>query len=405
MKENHIILHNIASPIRIHDIFKGPGFFNKSGGTQKYNGLNEFHMDIKIEELDRNDIITLTNRPEISAIAPAMPVKLIEPVNFSSATHDVMNDITWGIKAVGADTSPFSGEGVTVAILDTGIDRSHLAFKGVTIIEKDFTGEGNGDSNGHGTHVAGTIFGRNVNNTRIGIAQGIKKVLVGKVLGNKGGSSDMIAKAINWAVGEGANVISMSLGIDFPGYVRYLENKGIPTEPAVAIALEGYRANVSLFEDLAAYLSSLGRGGFSQPVIIIAAAGNENVAGDYKIYVSPPAISDGIISVAAIANSVQGYSVAPFSNTGANISGPGVGIFSAKAGSEDKLVAFNGTSMATPHVAGVAALWMEKLTKEGMFNALNATARLINSGSVKGFGNGYSVADIGTGLVQAPQNA
>src|SRR5690606_41420985 len=118
------------------------------------------------------------------------------------------------------------GEGITVAVLDTGIEASHPAFDGVKVIEKDFTGSGDGDTNGHGTHCAGTIVGRDVDGTRFGVAQGVSTLLAGKVLGGAGGGTDTIAEAIQWAVAEGANVISKSLGIDFPGFVRRLQDDG-----------------------------------------------------------------------------------------------------------------------------------------------------------------------------------
>ena len=122
---------------------------------------------------------------------------------------------------MGADTSPFTAKGVTVAVLDTGIDATHPAFEGVELIQKDFTGEGRGDKNGHGTHVAGTIFGQTVDGLRIGVAPGIGRALVGKVLDALGGgSTQSIAEAIQWALNSGANVISMSLGMDFPGLVK-----------------------------------------------------------------------------------------------------------------------------------------------------------------------------------------
>jgi len=60
---------------------------------------------------------------------------------------------------MGADSSPFTGDGIVVAVLDTGIDASHPALSGVEIVEYDVMGDSNGDQNGHGTHCAGTIFG------------------------------------------------------------------------------------------------------------------------------------------------------------------------------------------------------------------------------------------------------
>ncbi|UUZ52799.1 S8 family serine peptidase [Massilia sp. H-1] len=90
-------------------------------------------------------------------------------------------------------------------------------------MQKDFTGDGNGDGHGHGTHCAGTIFGRAVNGIRIGVAPGVTRALIGKVLDSDGGgSSDNIVEAMLWAVEQGAHVISMSIGMDFGGYVKQL---------------------------------------------------------------------------------------------------------------------------------------------------------------------------------------
>src|SRR5690606_40450156 len=61
----------------------------------------------------------------------------------------ILPTANWGIKAVRADTSHYDGSGVTVAVLDTGIDRDHPAFAGITLVEKDFSDHGNGDRHGH----------------------------------------------------------------------------------------------------------------------------------------------------------------------------------------------------------------------------------------------------------------
>jgi subtilisin family serine protease len=347
-------------------------------------------------------IRALADRAEVVAVAPAMPMKLIAPVQIPDLAAPAAGTVTWGVKAVRADTSPFSGDGIIVSVLDTGIDAAHPAFAGVDIVQKDFSGEGNGDQHGHGTHCAGTIFGRSVNGTRIGVAPGVKKALIGKVLGEQGGSSENIASAIQWAVENGANVISMSLGMDFPGYVEELISDGLPAALATSRALEGYRANVQLFERLASLVRA--REVFGQATLIIAAAGNESrreVNPDFEIAVSPPAVSEGVISVAALGESPQGLTVARFSNTGANVSGPGVGVLSAKAGGG--LISFNGTSMATPHVAGIAALWAEKIKSGAVLNSLHLTARLIGSATADGLKSGQDPFDFGAGLVRAPQ--
>jgi subtilisin family serine protease len=359
-------------------------------------------VSIEVDDIDTHTISTLSGNAEVLAIAPVIPMKLIAPVETQDATQPAADTVTWGVKAVGADTSPFSGDGIVVAVLDTGIDASHPAFAGVDIIQKDFTGEGNGDQHGHGTHCAGTIFGRTTDGTRIGVAPGVKKALIGKVLGAEGGSSGQIVRAIQWAVDNGANVISMSLGMDFPGFQAQLQGAGFPPELATSLALEGYRTNVQLFARLASLI--LAQETFGQTAVTIAAAGNESqreIDPNFEIAVSPPAVAEGVVSVAALGEGDQGFTVARFSNTGANVSGPGVQIVSAKAGGG--LTAKSGTSMAAPHVAGLAALWAERIKAISSLSALQLTSRLIGSATAEGLQAGLDPFDIGAGLVRAPQ--
>lgn len=391
MREKHIVLRTDIGATR--DVFRGP-----AAGRM---AVEPGRVGINVEEIDRSRVPTLTRSADVVAVAPAIPMRLIAPVPMNVTGDPLSNGVTWGVQAVGADQSQFSGDGVVVAVLDTGIDRTHPAFVGVEIVAEDFTGEGNQDRDGHGTHCAGTIFGRTIGGTRIGVAPGVKKALIGKVIGSEGGSSDQIAKAILWAVDNGADVISMSLGMDFPGFQKALVAADFPPELATSRALEAYRANVQLFERLAALIRTPAYA--SHSALIVAAAGNESkraVRPDFEIAVSPPAVAEGIISVAAVGQGDHGLTIAPFSNTGANVSGPGVGVLSAKAGGG--LVPLSGTSMATPHVAGVAALWAEKIAKSGRLNLLELTARIIGSARHTAFAAGFDPFDVGAGLVGAP---
>jgi subtilisin family serine protease len=394
MRETYVILR--TTPAATRDPFLGPL------AAPTLEGSIAAGVSVEVDDIDTHTIPALARNAEVLAIAPVIPMKLIAPVEIQETVQPAADTVAWGVKAVGADTSPFSGDGIVVAVLDTGIDASHPAFAGVNIIERDFTGEGSNDQHEHGTHCAGTIFGRTADGTRIGVAPGVKEVLIGKVLGAQGGSSDQIVSAIQWAVENGANVISMSLGIDFPGLVEQLQEAGFPPPLATSRALEGYRTNVQLFERLASLVRA--QAAFAQAAVIVAAAGNESRRDenpDFEIAVSPPAVAEGVVSVAALGEGAQGLTVAPFSNTVANVSGPGVQIVSARPGGG--LTTMSGTSMATPHVAGVAALWAERVKATSSLSALQLTARLIGSATTDGLQAGLDPFDIGAGLVRAPQ--
>jgi len=359
-------------------------------------------LEIEEGQLTKAEHEDLRRDPRVRAIAEPMPMKLITPTEAHDVDPANTGNETWGVKAVRAPESPFDGDGITVAVLDTGIDPAHSAFQGVDLVRRNFTTEGDDDVNGHGTHCAGTIFGKDVGNLRIGVARNVRRALIGKVLGAGGGSSAMIARAIQWSVSEGAHVISMSLGIDFPGFVkRLVEENGLDINPATSIALEAYRANVNLFSELAEFVRANSM--FMQGTVIVAASGNECERPNFEIAVGPPAAGTGIVAVGALQEGAAGLSVADFSNTQVNISGPGVGVISAFPGGG--LQSLNGTSMATPHIAGVAALWAQKLRAEtGRVDSETLMAQLIASGSRTPLVVGAEAEDVGTGIAQAPRS-
>jgi subtilisin family serine protease len=359
-------------------------------------------------ELSKREVLDLARAPEVRAVAPIMPTTLVHPVADADAGAEAADEpapggVSWGLTAVGADASGRDGSGVVPAILDTGIDATHPAFAGVTLVEEDFSGSGTGDRQGHGTHCAGTVFGRDVDGVRIGVARGVSRALIGKVLGDDGsGDSDMLFRGMQWATQQGAQVISMSLGFDFPGLVKRLTDDGWPVDLATSRALEAYRANLRMFDAIMEMIAAQVE--FTGGVVVVAAAGNESkrqVDPDYEIGVSLPAAADGVVSTGAVGRSPAGLVVAPFSNTFPQIVGPGVGVLSAKAGGG--LVSFSGTSMATPHAAGISTLWWHEVRESPLPATSNTvTSRLLANASFGSLAADVDIADRGVGLIQAP---
>lgn len=355
-----------------------------------------------------------------------MPVGLIAPCQDTDASgiladSDPIADarsqkIAWGVTEVlGPRPLDVTGAGVTVAVLDTGIDIDHPAFAAVkgTICAESFVGDRTltADGNGHGTHCAGTIFGRAVDGVRIGVAPGVTDVLIGKVLDDKGGgSTKSVLDGLKWAHSNGANVVSLSLGFDFTALQRKLMEEGRPPELATSITLKAYRDNLRQFEILANLLMLETED--SSGMVIVAAAGNEsrrNQDQDFVIDAGiPAAAARDILSVGAAGLGADArLFVAPFSNTNPVVAGPGVGIVSANAGggSQTPFKALNGTSMACPHVAAVAALWWQARASRtgGAVAAADVRAQLRATARDDRFEERWSVFDRGSGVVTAPQ--
>ncbi len=375
-------------------------------------GLSEVPPETRVEADDmapREAHRLAQDDPEVLGVARAMPTRLIEPREAEAVGPDAVEDgAAWGVATVGAVASPFSGAGVTVAVLDTGIDADHPAFSGVELTQRSFVDGGSGDArdgNGHGTHCAGTIFGRDIEGLRIGVAPGVSQALIGKVLSDDGsGSSEMLFEALNWASREGARVISMSLGFDFPGLSQQLvEEFDLPVILATSVALEGYRMNLRMFDRIMDVFRA--QAAFDGGRTVVAASGNESerqIDPDFEVSASVPAAADGVISVGALQRAPEGaLIVAPFSNTAPILSAPGVDIVSAAAGGG--LGTLSGTSMACPHAAGVAALWWQAIKETGTpLTSRAVEARLLATARRDLFAPGTDIADRGLGLVTAP---
>ena len=363
---------------------------------------------VTAEDIDEKSLVEIGRDPA-KLIAPDLPIRLVRRAGGDEAPAITARASNWGLDAVGATKTRMDGRGVRVAVLDTGIDATHPAFQGITLDQRtcrDFTlpaaspagGPDTmpGDENGHGTHCAATIFGRDVNGTRIGVAPGVNDVRIGKVIGPAGGTFKAIADGLHWAYAEGAHIVSMSLGIDFQAYPDSLVRAGMPAAEALSQALGDYAACLRLFDRLCELVAD--RRNLYQGMLVVAAAGNESDRPHYRVATAPPANAFGVMSVGAVGRGDHG--IARFSNTRPTLSAPGVDILSAAAGGG--LVGMSGTSMAAPHVAGIAALWAQRMvatSHNGTIRADLLAADILGAAaSVAGLG----VEDVGAGLVQAP---
>ena len=170
------------------------------------------------------------------------------------------------------------------------------------------------------------------------------------------------------------------------------------------MALEGYRGNLRMFDALMAMVNA--QSAFGDTAVIVAAAGNESRRREdprFEIAASLPAAAEGVISVGALQRGAGAkLGLADFSNTFPQVSAPGVGILSARPGGG--LRELSGTSMACPHVAGVAALWWEELRQAGAVipSAQAVVARLIAGSRTSVIEPGVDAADRGAGIVTSP---
>jgi subtilisin len=264
---------------------------------------------------------------------------------------------TWGIKACKALASAYSGVGIQIAVLDTGMDLGHPDFVGRSVVSSSFVGEPVQDLHSHGTHCIGTACGPIAPagaTPRYGIGYRTK-IYVGKVLTNSGtGSTAGILAGINWAVANRCAVISMSLGSNSPVQAAY---------------------------------TAAGRAALNKGCLIVAAAGNFTGGPT-----SAPANSPTVMSVSSLDATLK---LSAFSSVGkVDIAGPGRDVYSSVP-RPTRYGTKSGTSMATPHVAGCAALWAQTspaLRGTALWKKLIATAKPLP----------YPASKVGAGLVQAP---
>lgn len=393
MSERYIVLRDLsrtstAGPLEAARAADGPG-----------------EPQLELLELTPKEARALAREPGVAGLAEPIMTSLPVDVDDEGDAPVEPADAAWGVHAVGATGTSRTGAGSLVAVLDGGIDATHPAFAGVELVEKDFTGDGVGDKRGHGTHVAGTVFGRPVDGMRIGVAPGVRRALIGKIIDDRGsGGSDSLLNGMLWALQEGADVITMSVGFAFTKQVERNVEQGIPVFLATSRALEAYRGNLRLFDALMGMVAA--RSAIDEGTVIIAASGNSSkrdLNPLFEVGAELPSAAEGVLAVGALQRAGDKLAVTRFSNTFPDISGPGMDVVSARLGGG--LTAKNGTSMAAPHVAGVAALWWEELRATLPPSAAGASAvthRLLTRAAADVFLPDADFTDIGAGLVKAP---
>ena len=254
------------------------------------------------------------------------------------------------------------GNGIKVCILDTGIDLNHADFAGRTMVTASFIpGETVQDGHSHGTHTAGTACGPLKPAgavPRYGIAYGAS-LYIGKSLPNSGrGTDGTVLAGMNWAIANKCEVVSMSIGARETAQTLY---------------------------------TKAGQKALDNGLLFIAASGNDSARPGTIATTGAPGNSPTIMAVGGVDSNLDMYVK---SNGGkVEIAGPGVGVLSSIPGSlyGNK----TGTSMATPHVSGIAALWAETdstLRGQALWDKLVATAKAVP----------FPATDVGAGLVQAP---
>ena len=318
----------------------------------------------------------------------AAQTEYIEPNYIYSQTAAPVNDPDydkqWNLKQIKAPSAwkrGVTGQGVTVAVIDTGISQGPDLKKTKFVPGYDFVNDRESaiDDNGHGTHVAGTIAQSTNNRYGVaGIAYGAKLMPL-KVLSRAGGGTiSDIAEAIRFAADNGAHVINMSLGGG---------------------------GDSKLMREAIEYAHKKG-------VVIVAAAGNEsNKSASY------PALYPNVIAVSAVGPDRQKTSYSNY-GTGVDIAAPGG---ATRSNEQDGILQetinplttdafqfkyFQGTSMASPHVAGVAALVKSRrpqLSPDQVWNVLKSSAQPVNKDSQNYFGAGYldaakAVSAVGGGI-------
>ncbi|WP_242855892.1 S8 family serine peptidase [Ruminiclostridium josui] len=346
--------------------------FNKKLSQDEFSSIEKLLGNPKLKhKFDNIPGVALNlTKKQISQLEKS---DLIQQVEYDAPVHATLNTATSSFGATQArtdfnvngdgDNAPttYSTKDVVVAVIDTGIDASHVDLDGGKVIAwKDYVNNKTTpyDDNGHGSHCASIIAGTGEGNSSYkGVAPGA--ALIGLKVLNASGSGSMsnVTAAIDWAVTNkdkyNIKIISLSLGTD--------ESSDGTDSTSVAI-----------------------NKAFNAGIVPVVAAGN---SGPGKATIGSPGAASKALTVGAFGDlGEKGFFLANFSSRGLtadgrvkpDIAAPGYQITAAKANSTNKYVAYSGTSMATPFVAGTAALIFDanpSLTASQAVNIITSTAQ------------------------------
>lgn len=354
----------------VHSRLEDSSLINKFRSRAKRQPMLHFpRLGIVYGAINHKGLQELENHDAVSGISHAPQLSLIQPEK-AQGTVDGLHtgEITWGLKRMHAPQlweKGFTGEGIVVAHLDTGADSQHPALKQAIAHNMVFDFEGDRasppglfeDTGNHGTHTAATIAGRSESNEPI-IGMAPKALLACGTVISGGETVARVLAGMEWALKTGARVLNMSLG---------------------------FRGWNGSFEPVMQILRA-------QQLLPIIAIGNEGPQtsrspGNYGTALSVGACDENDQVWSLSSSQYGGKTNGPF------ICGPGVGVLSAKPGGKYKIQ--SGTSMATPHIAGLAALLMsakpsatidqvQRAIRESCENPANVDNRRIGAGIPNG---------------------
>jgi subtilisin len=329
------ITNHFLAPAKATAIAQSMGAALPLAGVRYYPNLG-----IVLGTVNREGLVGLrTDKGRVKDVVAAPYFRPIRPVRVA-ASKPPADDVTWGIRALKVPElweAGFRGDGVLIAHLDTGVDATHPALKSAIAHFTEFDRLGREVSPtplahdtdtltpGHGTHTAATIAGRAVRGKAIGVAPGA--TLASAIVIEGGDVIARILGGMDWAVGKKVRVLSMSLGLtgwddSFQKLTQLLRSRGIL--PVFAIGNEG--------------------------------PGTSRSPGNYPEALSVGA-SDSDDQVAEFSSS-ESFAGAKNPRNVPALVGPGVDIISAKY-PDGGYQSMDGTSMATPHIAGLAALLIQ----------------------------------------------